>query len=224
MRPASCLIALLTIFILCAHCFGQSGQNRQKRQVTVITDEDKKYKGQFVKADESGVIIENNDGQTTIKLDRVKLIMFGDIPESSLPSLSGRTNKSIHQRVEIQGMTLEFIEARMLRGSVICELMITSNDLDREVSIYSGDPNANQSRLFDENGGEYIIGSAQLGNKTGYPAFLRLIAGVPVKATLRFINVPQEASKITLLNFLFFAGPYSGNLVSVQFRNIPITK
>jgi hypothetical protein len=212
MRPASCLVALLAVFILCADCFGQSGQFRHRRQVTVTTDEDKKYQGSFVKADEYGVIIENDDGQTTIKIDRVKAIFFGDTSESSLPPLSSRTTKSVQQRVEAYGATFEFIEARMSEGSVICELKITSN---RDVMIYIHTGNY-YSKLYDENGDEYIAGSVQIGNKMTEEAML--IAGVPVNVKLRFINVPARVSKITLLNLI------PGHDASVQFRNIPIIK
>lgn len=48
-----------------------------KRQVTVITADDKKYEGAFVKADDGGVTLETGDVQTTVKLESVKLIMFG---------------------------------------------------------------------------------------------------------------------------------------------------
>src|SRR5260370_38246781 len=104
MRRVNYLFLLLTLFIPSVHCFCQ---NRQRRQVTVITNEDKKYKGQFSKADESNVVIESDDGQTTIKLDRVKLIMFGDISENSTPLLSSRTTKSSNQTVEAFGLTFE---------------------------------------------------------------------------------------------------------------------
>lgn len=82
-----CLAASFTFSLICL------GQTSPQRQVTVITADDKKYEGAFIKADESGVTIEEGDAQTTIKLDTVKLIMFGGstaaAPTSSPTSMAG---------------------------------------------------------------------------------------------------------------------------------------
>jgi len=180
--------------------------------------------GYFVKADESGVVVETDDARTTIKLDSVKLIAFGNIPTNSQSSQVFRTDRRSSLRVEQYGLSFELTGIKMSGGSVICELTITSIERDSEMTIYGGDLNGNVSRLYDESGGEYRVGTAQLGSRSGVAPTLKLVAGVPVKASLRFINVPQEVGRVTLLNFGLYTSNVFASPVYVQFRNIPIEK
>jgi hypothetical protein len=107
--------------------------------------------GYFVKADEAGVVVETDDARTTIKLDSVKLIAFGNIPTSSQSSQQvGRTDRKPNLRVEQYGLAFELTGVRMSGGSVMCELTIVSTDRDSEMTIYGGDFNGNVSRLYDE--------------------------------------------------------------------------
>lgn len=197
---------------------------RPKRRVTITLKDDKTMTGYFVRADESGVVVETDDARTTIKLDSVKLIAFGNIPTGSQSSPVSRIDRGPNLRVEQYGLAFELTEVRMSGGSVICELTITSTERDSEMTIYGGDFNGNVSRLYDESGGEYRVGTARLGSRSGPTVSLKLVAGVPVKASLRFINVPQEINRVTLLNLGLYTSNVFASPVYVQFRNIPIEK
>lgn len=69
-----CIAAML----LMVGAISAPAQEPTKRQATVLTADDKKFEGTFVKADDSGVTLENGDVQTTVKLDTVKTITFGE--------------------------------------------------------------------------------------------------------------------------------------------------
>jgi hypothetical protein len=85
---------LLFLAVFCTFTALTFAQERSKRQATVVTADDKKYEGIFIKADESGVTIETGDVQTTIKLDTVKMILFSGITPPPTPEVAPVNTKS----------------------------------------------------------------------------------------------------------------------------------
>ena len=96
MSPSKAL-TLIAVTFCCV--FSAHAQDARKRQATVLTADDKKYEGAFVKADDAGVTLESGDVQTTVKLDTVKSITFGDIaaPPAPAPTPDGTKSKEATQ-------------------------------------------------------------------------------------------------------------------------------
>lgn len=129
--------------------------------------------------------------------------------------------KSI-QKVETAGYLVELIDSKLSGNTVICSLMITNTEKDRELFL-RGTYYRGPSRIFDDFGNEYKAIMVSLADKSGEEGVKSLlVSGVPTKATIRFGGVSAEAKIITLLEI--YCGYYWVRPIVFQFRNIPITR
>jgi TolB-like protein len=134
---------------------------------------------------------------------------------------SGSDPKPSVQTADAKGLTFQLQACKRVASAVVCELNITSNDRERDywLSTYES---TNPSRLFDDSGNEFMATQVRLGNRVGEQVDAVLVAGIHTKATLRFEGISSQAKKISLLKVQgFIAG---GGFVSVEFRDIPISK
>lgn len=151
------------------------------------------------------------------KDESVTNLMAGDT-SSATPSKpadsSGAGNRSASQKTQAQFFTFELKQCRMSGNSVVCDLLITNNDRDRELQLKTG-------TLFDEVGNSHNSNSIQLANEM-YSGQQLLISGVPTSARVKFDGVSPQASKITLLRISLWV--QSGTFFVVEFRNVSLVK
>jgi TolB-like protein len=131
------------------------------------------------------------------------------------------TNRSLLQTIEAKGITFELKQCKKVGGAILCELLLTSNDRERELwlSIYES---TGPSSLFDDAGNEASVAQVRLGNVVGEQVHITLVAGVPTRATLRFEGASPQAGKIALLKINGFIT--GGPRVEAEFRDVLITK
>lgn len=128
------------------------------------------------------------------------------------------------EEIEAKGFIFRLEECKMSGTSVSCKILITNNENDRNLSIYTKSYSGS-SRIFDDSGNEYTATQVQIGNQFGSAATAMLVSGIPIKAQLNFEKVLQQASTLTLLEINCYHTDLSAlNSFGVQFRDIPITK
>jgi TolB-like protein len=114
-------------------------------------------------------------------------------------------------KVEAEFFTFELRRCRKSNISVLCEFVITNNDQDRQISLYS-------TRLYDEFGNEARSQRAEIANSDESTL---LVSGVPVAARITFQGISPQATKITLLTVRGSAARRRS--FEAVFRNIPLT-
>lgn len=133
--------------------------------------------------------------------------------------------RETYQRV-FSGDFLFELQSCVLRGTnLTCDFTMT-NDLssDRTLGllIYWGPC----SRLFDDEGNEYISNSGQLGNQSGTPGISgfgdTLISGVKTKAALEFEGIPPGVKTVKLLRVMFDSPFGRMNHLNADFRDVPV--
>ena len=140
-------------------------------------------------------------------------------------------SKEVLEKVEVEKFTFELTKCEMSKGgSVTCDLLITNNAKDRELTLFTN----TTSRMFDDFGNEYRPNQWELANKKGgltggifdtictFRIQSLLISGISTKGSLTFKNVTQEANGISLLEVSFWEQE-SGNF-KIKFRNITLSK
>lgn len=112
----------------------------------------------------------------------------------------------------------------VLRGkNLICNFSVTNDlDSDREffLRIYWG----NASRVFDEDGNEYMSQRGQIGKQSGTPGISGygepLISEVKTKASLEFEGIAPNVKVAKLLRIVFSGDGYHEQ--TADFRDIPM--
>ena len=146
-------------------------------------------------------------------------------PESPAGSRS-TTPKSVPSE-QVNGMVFELKRCSLSGTEMKCDFLITNRGEDRELVL-----GARDSRVIDEEGGEYhgstvtlgASGTAASGDRSSRrgarPDFLASTTcptGVPVRARLNFEGIPPETKRAALVEL-------KGRGVIVQFRNVPLTR
>jgi hypothetical protein len=108
---------------------------------------------------------------------------------------------------------------------VKCNLLITNlADVDRTLWFTADYSGSHFSRMIDFSGNEYKATLSQLGQGQGSGSYgeVKLIQGMPMKGILSFEGVPQQVSKLAVLEVAH--GFYNrGNVYrNVQFRDVGI--
>lgn len=139
------------------------------------------------------------------------------IPEEPTPA---KPKGIALQKVEADNLTFEVKECKMSGENIICDLLITNKDQDRELYLNNKDWRP-PSRIFDDSGNEYGANQVQIGSKKGSRPKTLLVSGVPTRAKLYFEKVSRQASSITLLEV---GCRSSGKSITGKLRNVPLLK
>lgn len=162
-----------------------------------------------------------------VKDEIVSGLLGGQTPAAGADSASGgaaKSNQPAPITKDAMGFTVVLKQCKLSGTAVACELDITSNDMERNLSFYVGS-NTNPSRLFDEAGTEYFPAQVRLGNRVGEYVQSVMVAGVAYKAVLRFEGIPSTSTGITLLRVRgsILLGTEIRDLI-VEFRDVPLVK
>jgi TolB-like protein len=122
------------------------------------------------------------------------------------------------QKVESRFFTFELKQCRLSGTSVICDLVITNNDIDRYLGC-----DANRSSMYDDAGNGSRGTSSQIANAGTYDNAPLLVSGVPVRARITFEGISPQAKRITLLKILYItASGRQRDDFELEFRNVPL--
>jgi hypothetical protein len=117
------------------------------------------------------------------------------------------------------GFTFVLKECKLSGGELVCLLNITSNDEDKSITVADPVLMYDKSRMVDNNGNEYRLGGTTFGNQSDRAT---LVAGIPTRLIVRFRDVPNSATEVTLLRLLYSSSNRNESWF-VQFRGFPIT-
>jgi hypothetical protein len=170
--------------------------------------------GKFDTSPQSLILLKNK-GATARILDA----MLNPAKSTTTQSVPQPVISKPKPKVEYQLYTFELTDCLLFGTRITCDLLVTNNDKDRELSIRGSYYQGDKTRLIDQRGNEYGVSKVQLGSydrKEGASA--NLVTGVPFKLTLVFDDMAQDMTMLSLLD-ISVEGPEG----SVQFRDIPLT-
>ncbi len=119
--------------------------------------------------------------------------------------------------VEVNGLKFDLASCRLQHNNVMCEINITSFEVDRALTIVSY-----YSSFYDNQGNQFKLSSSRLGNKEANASqnlSSKLISGIKTKLSVTFENVSSKTTAVALLELDARA---NNRKVKVQFRNIPL--
>jgi len=131
-----------------------------------------------------------------------------EITTTRMPTSPSKPN-SASARKEANFFTFDLERCQLSGSSVFCDLTVTNNDNDRNLTM-------SRITMFDNFGNESKNGKVQIANSS-WSAFL--VSGVPVKVRITFQNISPEASEITLLKLTIGS---IRNRSYVEYRGIPL--
>jgi hypothetical protein len=157
-----------------------------------------------------------------VKDDAVIKLMGGDANSSTANNQSQETSsaKAPTQKIDAQFFTFELKQCRISGTAVICDLVITNNDRDRELGIQ-----IDGTGLIDDANNTVMVKAlddVSLANAKGSfmsgKAATMMIAGIATPARVVVRDVSPQAKKLSILEL----NCYAGGDFRVRFRNVPL--
>jgi hypothetical protein len=118
------------------------------------------------------------------------------------------------QALEANGIKFELQRCVRSGNNVNCNLLLTNLEQRDQRFNFDG----NRSRLISVSGEEFSPESVYLGGRRSYS--INLVSQIPIKATVSFKQIPQNASKLALVEIVYYIP--GGQLDTVQFRNVAL--
>jgi hypothetical protein len=116
--------------------------------------------------------------------------------------------------VEWENFIIKLTGCKVLGQDLIFSFLVTNNGEDNNFMIHHS-----KTRIFDASGNEFYAYKVQIGNSvsTRYRmAHLKLVSGIPVKASVRFKGNAIKVNQIKLLEVSTSNG-------RIKFRDIPVS-
>jgi TolB-like protein len=141
-------------------------------------------------------------------------------PSESNISESMRQVTQSKQKVYGDGFTFELQQCKMSGTRLICTILITNTEQDKELLL-----NYFDTRIVDNSGNVFRPSRIQLGDRWGDGNVWTVLAnGIPMKAIITF-DLSIEINTIALLEMpCGEPSVFRARGFKVQFRNIPITR
>jgi TolB-like protein len=141
---------------------------------------------------------------------------------SGTPGVQAATKKE-------DGFSFQLISCQRSGMSVVCNLLIINEGVDRELKVVVRPFNSFQgivsTRMFDQAGNEYAAEKVRLGNResNGWPVDNHLVSGVPTSATVTFEKVSADATTAVVLEIgCVRQSAHESKGFVVQIRNFPL--
>lgn len=136
-------------------------------------------------------------------------------PQDQAPPSSGMVVTMNGYRVELNSIV------RQNDASLLCKLTVTRIDDDSELHIYR-EWGEKSTRLFDNNGAEYVPSMIKAANKSGDGGYLahRFVRNISTPVLLLVKNVDKTATTITLLEFSIWDASFKN--FKISFRNFTV--
>lgn len=140
-------------------------------------------------------------------------------PASEVQSKEKKGLKPVYV-YEDNNVLIEFRECRKQGTGLQVKLNFTAKDTDKEIHIRGKNNGAGSTKMFDNNGIEYLLSTIKpeivIGNNP-----LTLVQDLPTDMLLTFQEVNEDASLVALLELPFVISGTSGYPVA-KFRNLEI--
>jgi hypothetical protein len=134
-------------------------------------------------------------------------------------TLTNSQTESI-QKEEANGITFEIKNCTISGTSLICNLIVTNTEDDKELVI-PANALGSKVKVYDDQGNLYIASKCQIGNVGEY---LMLVSGIPTKIKFIFNNVSKNINKISLLQIdgRTYAKSEGTQSFMIKFKNIAL--
>lgn len=143
----------------------------------------------------------------------------------TLAQNSQQQQSTAKQTVENDDFRFELQGCQRSGAKVKCNFLITNlADVDRQLWFTANYSSSHFSRMIDLSGNEYKATLSQLGQGEGSGSYVevKLIRGIPMKGILSFENIPQQASKLAVLEVAYGFYKGSGVYRNIQLRDVGI--
>lgn len=106
---------------------------------------------------------------------------------------------------EARGFTIRLGSCERSGGTVVCQFTVTNDENERTIALWAFGHGV-ASRAIDESGNEHYAERGALGSEVEESPEVSMPSGVPMRAWLRFRNIPAEAKAFRLLQISFTRG------------------
>jgi curli biogenesis system outer membrane secretion channel CsgG len=161
----------------------------------------------------------------------LKLMEGGDV--SNANDANTQPEQKGIQKLDVQSFTFDLVQCTRSSGTIACDLLITNNDVERQLTfenrrnVVNGTvmPSGN-SVLYDNLGNSHRWRAGQIANSATGAV---LVSGVPTKARITFDDIPSQVTSCSLVSLSFEilkVEPVrvlgSSRVFKVEFRNVPL--
>ena len=146
---------------------------------------------------------------------RIDMVMFA--------LLRSQTYKSI-STTESNGFIFDLKHCNIRSRNIVCDISIKSNDNDKKLRIYRTHGFGQYTKLFDDNGNEYIPNSIKVANNTTSKGYVDKLFIYDITTNIKFTfeNVSANSKAVSLLEIRFW-DEADNNQFKIQFRNVPLS-
>lgn len=177
---------------------------------------------------ETATVIDAKRGNIAMT-DAIKSLLESEIHTTGKQIIDS-TNKGLKVKaargVEALGYVFQAVDCKVSGNKVICSVLITNKEDDRDLTVYFSDTGLN-----DDFGNQYPVKKIQIGGtiSTGrvWGTFRKnLFSGVPTKAYLTFEKISPQAKMASALILYCWSRNSDGKYkyFSATMRNIPFSK
>jgi hypothetical protein len=144
---------------------------------------------------------------------------------SNIANAENVTTKPVEEAVKItqkNDIAYELHGCMRKSNTLSCTLVITSEVKDNKIFIAT-----KNTRFIDLNGNEYFSNSAKVGNQfDGWNGIIgnNFIQGVPLKASIKFDNIPQNVNNFAILDLGIKIDSDTNVLTNIRFDKISIAQ
>jgi TolB-like protein len=135
-----------------------------------------------------------------------------DAPKAGEPKTQSDPKRT--QKLDAEFFTFELVKCRLSGTTVICDLVITNHDVERQLAFGNAVPGG--SVVYDDVGNSHRWREGQIANSSLYGAVL--VSEIPTKARISFEGIPSGVTRCPLLELSFF----TRHEFKVSFRNVPL--
>ncbi|CAK8720852.1 MAG: TolB amino-terminal domain-containing protein [Candidatus Electronema aureum] len=154
--------------------------------------------------------------------------LFGkEIDSKNVSSLTERTKAADGKTADsqvVKGILFEAKGCKLSGGSLICRLLVTSQDEDKEISVFNDHDWSARTRVFDNMSNEYRASMLEIANKKSRSSSAghTLVSGVATKLAFTFEGIKESMESLSLLEVAF--SDENDNRSKAQLRNIPVSR
>ena len=164
----------------------------------------------------------DNEKENIPRTKDINELLGKEINSENVSSLTERAKMADSQVVE--GILFEAKGCKLSGGSLTCRLLVTSQDEDKEISVFNDHDWSARTRVFDNMSNEYRASMLEIANKKSRSSSAghTLVSGVATKLAFTFEGIKESMESLSLLEVAF-----SNNLASIskaQLRNIPVSR
>lgn len=160
------------------------------------------------------------------KTQAIDELLGKEIDSKNVSSLTERTKAADRKTADsqvVKGILFEAKGCNLSGGSLTCRLLVTSQDEDKEISVFNDHDWSLRTRVFDNMSNEYRASMLEIANKKSRSsAEHRLVSGVATKLAFTFEGIKDSMESLSLLEVAF--SDENDSRSKAQLRNIPVSR